>query len=130
MKNLFPYEGSLRTFLGLGLVWLSAFNGWYVLLAPGAYLVYTASSGHCHIYAAAGVNQKRALKNYYLSLLPHYNPAPVFIFSLEEELKYYNLQAPTSLLKQIDISSLLPSIKKTDGYTQHYQVDGAFYSHS
>ncbi|MFO7765109.1 MAG: DUF2892 domain-containing protein [Pelovirga sp.] len=127
MKNLFPYEGSIRTVLGLALVWLSALSGWHVLLIPGAYLVYTASSRHCYIYAAMGINQKRSEKDYFLSLLPHYNPAPVFIFTLEGELKYHNFQAPTSLLKQIDILSVLPSIKETDHYSQRYQVDGAHY---
>ena len=52
MNNLFPYEGFIRTAFGLGLVWLSAFNGWLLLLVPGAYLVYPAGTcgDQIHIY--------------------------------------------------------------------------------
>lgn len=127
MKNLFRHESAMRTTMGMILVGLAIHGGWYILLIPGVYFGYTASYGHCPIYAALGINYKRSLKHYYQSLLPDYNPAPVFIFTLQGEVKYRNQQTPALLLEQIDIPYLLSVMEKSGDYSRLYQLENKYY---
>lgn len=127
MINLFPYEGPIRATLGMVLVGFAALSGWYVLLLPGAILVYTATHRYCPFYAAMGINRRQARENYYLSQIPRHNPAPVMVFDLQGRLKYCNDQTPPALREQIDVSYLLPSMERSGHYSRMYDADDRRY---
>jgi HD-GYP domain-containing protein (c-di-GMP phosphodiesterase class II) len=98
-----------------------------ILLFPiAAFLLFTAVSKSCIFYSLFGINKSMLKLNYYLNLLPRYNPSPVFIFTAEGEIGFQNGVS----------KKLLPEIKNINSFGTHnyldvssvqYQKDGLTY---
>jgi len=101
IKNLHKTDVYFRRTLAMGIAFLSVHYQSYWLLIPVILLFYTAVAGHCFIYQLLGINHDLMKKNELLSLLPHHNPSPVFIFSAKGERIFANEPA-TEKLNQIE----------------------------
>jgi len=91
--NLKPQDSFIRIILAtLILLYAIEFSQLY-FIALSLLLYYTALRKFCFAYFFFKINSKFSKKNYYLSLLPKYNPSAVFIFDEHSQLVFKNNSA-------------------------------------
>jgi len=93
MKNLFQYEYHLRLALGMSILGMAPVFDALLLLPLGVFFIYTGAKGYCPIFNVFGINAERAQNRYHLSLIPKYNPEPVYLFNTDGELVFRNAVA-------------------------------------
>jgi len=91
--NMSSSDAVIRFILAIILVICALYFEYYVLLIIAGIVLYTASTKFCFGYYFLKINERFSKKNYYLSLLPKYNPSSVFIFDIKGELVFRNSAA-------------------------------------
>lgn len=95
--NMEPTDSYIRMIIAT-LILLFAINNNSIALAIISLIIYfTAFKRFCFMYYFFNINKKYSLNNYYLSLLPKYNPSAVFIFDLDGNMVFNNQTASTEL---------------------------------
>jgi len=126
MNNLFKHENLIRVSVGLLILAYSVHLQWWWGVIPALMLVYTGAHQFCPVYSMIGINAKESIQNYYLSLLPTYNPEPVFIHNFKGELKFSNSHADKAFLTAVNIPFLLKAHHEND-FFEHFNIGEKVY---
>ena len=88
--NISRTDAYIREFIASLFLIYAVYEQSYVFLALSIILFYTAFSRFCLLYKLFKINERFSKKNYYKSLLPHYNTSAVFIFDKKGNLVFKN----------------------------------------
>ena len=90
MVNLFKYENYVRLTIGVILLSSASYAELWLPAMMGAGLIVTGAMRYCPLFHIAGINTASARNSYHLSLIPHHNPEPVYLFNSLGELVFRN----------------------------------------
>ncbi|NOQ30910.1 MAG: HD domain-containing protein [Helicobacteraceae bacterium] len=88
--NLKSVDSYIRIILATFILFYSFNSSSYFIAILSIPLYYTAFTGFCFTYYFLNINERFSKDNYYLSLLPKYNPSSVFIFDKKGKLVFKN----------------------------------------
>jgi len=95
--NVSQTDSYIRIAIAILILSYAIFSSSIILGLIALIIFYTAFKKFCFIYYFLKINEKFSIGNYYLSLLPKYNPSAVFIFDLQGELVFKNDAAAKKL---------------------------------
>lgn len=108
-NNIKPNDRIIRFILGTLCVYGGIVYHPYLAI-PAIALFISVATNSCAVYKMMGLNHKLEKKNYYLSVLPKYNPEPVLIFCNQGKLLFRNDAAHTLLPNLTSYEQLNTSI--------------------
>lgn len=91
--NLKPLDALIRVSLATFILIFAIYSSYYFLILLSLPFYYTGFTRFCFAYDFLNINDRFSTKNYYLSLLPKYNPSSVFIFNIDGDLVFKNKAA-------------------------------------
>lgn len=108
MHNIKKYDKIFRIVAGILIILISSYYGCVIGAIIGIILSSTGFSGYCFLYEKLNINKNLDMQEYYLSMLPKYNPEPVFIFGKDKNLIFQNEAS----------KNILPNIKSLNNITE------------
>ena len=131
-SNMKPIDSYIRILLATILLSYAIISSSTPLIIISVIIYFTAFKRFCFMYDLLNINKKLSVKNYYLSLLPKYNPSSVFIFNLDGNTVFKNQTASNELsnvktVSDIGITDHKDIIEEDKIGISMFECDGKFY---
>lgn len=125
-RNITPADANIRFVLSMLTGLFAVASGYYLLLLPAFFLLFTSVNRSCIFYHWLGINDKLRLKNFYTSFLPAHNPLPVYIFSRDGKILFQNDASRALMPKVTNLRDFGLQLRMT-GESVVYRASGRVY---